>query len=494
MTKYMAENSYIDTSMQKGGIAGFSGCVEHTSVLSQLIHEAKTGKKNLAVVWLDLANAYGSVPHKLIEMAMDHYHIPEHIKKIVQKYFGGIQLRFTVDNKTTAWQKLEKGIVTGCTISPILFIMSMNIIMKAAERETRGPKTDSGIFLPATRGFMDDLTVTTSSHIQERWILSALEETRLRNDTFPTVVKGNTKREEQHGAVRNKNSRRRTKRRAKAVELSRQGAWMKWNLPERKITWAELWRMEPFRISFMLRSVYDALPSPSNLHQWGLIEEPSCKLCGERGTMAHIISGCKVALTQGRYRWRHDKVLKHLAEILDIERRKKRPSNTEAKQIRFVREGDTGHATKSHQHFILDKGSEWNMRADIGKKLVFLECVQTTLRSDIVVWSQSSKMIVAIELTVPWEERCEEAYQRKKEKYTELMTTCRERGWKAWLFPVEVGCRGFPAQSVWRMLQAMGIVGKARKTAVRQLGEAAECSSCWLWHRDDLSWKPSADE
>ncbi|CAC5418540.1 unnamed protein product [Mytilus coruscus] len=151
MTKYMVENSYIDTFMQKGGIAGFSGCVEHTSVLSQLIHEAKTGKKNLAVVWLDLANSYGSVPHKLTEMAMDHYHIPEHIKKIVQKYFGGMQLRFTVDNKTTAWQKLEKGIVMGCTISPILFIMT-------------------------TRGFMDDLTVTTSSHIQARWILSALEE------------------------------------------------------------------------------------------------------------------------------------------------------------------------------------------------------------------------------------------------------------------------------------------------------------------------------
>ncbi|VDI43607.1 switch-associated protein 70 [Mytilus galloprovincialis] len=239
-------------------------------------------------------------------------------------------------------------------------------------------------------------------------------------------------------------------RRAKAVSLSRQGAWMKWNLPERKITWAELWRMEPFRISFMLREGIDG---------------------------------------------GHDKVLKHLAKILDIERKKKRPSKTEAKQIRFVREGDTGHATKSQQHFILDKGSDWNMRADIGKKLVFPECVQTTLRPDIVVWSQPSKMIVAIELTVPWEERCEEAYQRKKEKYTELMTTCRERGWKAWLFPVEVGCRGFPAQSVWRMLQAMGIVGKARKTAVRQLGEAAERSSCWLWHRrDDLSWKPSADE
>ena len=48
--------------------------------------------------------------------------------------------------------------------------------MKAAERETRGPKMNSGIYQPANRGFMDDLTVTTKSHVQARWVLSALEE------------------------------------------------------------------------------------------------------------------------------------------------------------------------------------------------------------------------------------------------------------------------------------------------------------------------------
>lgn len=51
------------------------------------------------------ANKSGLVPHKLIKMAMDHYYIPELIKKIVLKYFGGIQLRFAVDNKTTSSQK-----------------------------------------------------------------------------------------------------------------------------------------------------------------------------------------------------------------------------------------------------------------------------------------------------------------------------------------------------------------------------------------------------
>lgn len=35
--------------------------------------------------------------------------------------------------------------------------------------------------------------------------------------------------------------------------------------------------------------------------------------------------------------------------MFDIERRKKRSPTTEATQIRFIREGDTGHAIKSQQ-------------------------------------------------------------------------------------------------------------------------------------------------
>ncbi len=44
--------------------------------------------------------------------------------------------------------------------------------------------------------------------------------------------------------------------------------------------------------------------------------------------MAHILSGCKIALIQGRYRWRHNKVLAVLADILEQERRKKTTSQS----------------------------------------------------------------------------------------------------------------------------------------------------------------------
>ena len=46
----MLRNKYIDTSVQKGDIPEFSGCVEHTSALFQLLHEARTSHKELTVI------------------------------------------------------------------------------------------------------------------------------------------------------------------------------------------------------------------------------------------------------------------------------------------------------------------------------------------------------------------------------------------------------------------------------------------------------------
>ena len=56
--------------MQKGGIAGIPGCLKHTGIVTQLLKEAKESKGDLAVLWLDMANAYGSIPHKLVELTL----------------------------------------------------------------------------------------------------------------------------------------------------------------------------------------------------------------------------------------------------------------------------------------------------------------------------------------------------------------------------------------------------------------------------------------
>lgn len=80
MSAYVTQNWHI---WQFGGIGRFSGGLEHTGVLSQLIQEAKEKKGNLTVVWLDFANAHGSIPYNLVQVALDHYHIPHHIQDMI---------------------------------------------------------------------------------------------------------------------------------------------------------------------------------------------------------------------------------------------------------------------------------------------------------------------------------------------------------------------------------------------------------------------------
>jgi hypothetical protein len=80
-------------------------------------------------------------------------------------------------------------------------------------------------------------------------------------------------------------------RKARAIELGLKGTWTRWTTTERKVTWADFWQYEPLRLSFLLRSVYDLIASPANLHRWGLVEDPCCPLFDKKGTVEHVLPG-----------------------------------------------------------------------------------------------------------------------------------------------------------------------------------------------------------
>ena len=44
MAFFMLANKYIDIGFQKGGVPGVSGCMEHTSALTQIIRETRQNK------------------------------------------------------------------------------------------------------------------------------------------------------------------------------------------------------------------------------------------------------------------------------------------------------------------------------------------------------------------------------------------------------------------------------------------------------------------
>ncbi|XP_060086247.1 uncharacterized protein LOC132565620 [Ylistrum balloti] len=176
MTTYMLTNRHIEISVQKGGVPCVSGCVEHTSVLSQIIREAKEQKGGLAVIWLDLANAYGSMPYKVVQLTLERYHVPEKNRHLLEDYIDRLQLKFTLRDLTTSWQRLEVGIVTGCTVLVILFSAAMNLMVKSLGKMSRWPWMKGGVRQPPLRAFMDDMTISTKTVVEAKWTLEEIKD------------------------------------------------------------------------------------------------------------------------------------------------------------------------------------------------------------------------------------------------------------------------------------------------------------------------------
>lgn len=150
-------------------------------------------------------------------------------------------------------------------------------------------------------------------------------------------------------------------RHVKAVSIKKQGSYLRWEgARKKKLSWPGIWKTERHKMSFLLRSVYDVLPSPTNLCTWGMSEDPSCKLCGRPANLEHMLSSCRTALTEGRYRWRHDRVLTALAAKLDSARKKERSVKTGITFISFVKKGG-GKKRNIEESGLLATSNDWQM-------------------------------------------------------------------------------------------------------------------------------------
>ena len=152
------------------GVPSFPGCIEHTTMLWDRIKMSKNDKTKLHVIWLDLENPYGSVRHQLLEKAMEFFWILEDIKNLISMYFKHTYVRFSNNKYSTNWQKLNIGIMVGCVISPLLFVLVMEMILRSADVNT------NQITGPSMKAFMDNVTLIAESRLHMEQLVNHLQE------------------------------------------------------------------------------------------------------------------------------------------------------------------------------------------------------------------------------------------------------------------------------------------------------------------------------
>ena len=118
--------------------------------------------------------------------------------------------------------------------------------------------------------------------------------------------------------------------------------------------------------------------------------------CGaEFCTLNHILTGCSKALAEGRYKWRHDKVLREVAKWTDLQRMKANSQNPITSGfINFRKAGEKHKRVKTAKNpfSILGRAADWELQVDLKKRLVFpQDVVVTALRPDMILMSKKPK-------------------------------------------------------------------------------------------------------
>ncbi|EFP02084.1 hypothetical protein CRE_17641 [Caenorhabditis remanei] len=150
------------------------GCNESIGILRSAIDVAKGKRSHLSVAWLDLTNAFGSVPHELIESTLSAYGFPEMVVHIVKDMYKDASIR--VKNRTEKSEQImiKSGVKQGDPISPTLFNMCLETVIRRHLKESSGHKCiDTRIKLLA---FADDMAVLAESKEQLQKELTEMDE------------------------------------------------------------------------------------------------------------------------------------------------------------------------------------------------------------------------------------------------------------------------------------------------------------------------------
>lgn len=221
------------------------------------------------------------------------------------------------------------------------------------------------------------------------------------------------------------------------------------------------------------------------------------------------LSNCVVALKGGRYKWKHDNVLRviypDLVGLIKAANRSTPKTRSSICRQAFVRAGSKPPRQKAPQPTtsLLDLANDWILLVDdIPHRTVFPLCtgVSTSERPDIIIYSKLTKTVIWGELTVPLEENIQAASIRKSNKYSKsdaksnklsLADECKRNGWTVHDFTFEVGSLGWVAHSTRSFLNKLGFRSSHLNWLMKRISKTTMRSSYLIWCcRKEKSWEP----
>ena len=105
-------------------------CIDHIFVLRQILEQSREWNSTLYVAFVDFEKAFDSLHRKSLWKILRHYGIPQKLVDIIKSLYENFECRVTHSNNLTEPFKVNTGVKQGCILSPVLFSLAIDWIMK----------------------------------------------------------------------------------------------------------------------------------------------------------------------------------------------------------------------------------------------------------------------------------------------------------------------------------------------------------------------------
>ena len=160
----------------QAGLRKGRGTRDQTANIHWIIKKAREFQKNIYFCFIDYAKTFDCVDHHTLWKFLKDMGIPDHLTCLLRNLYAGQEATIRTGHGTTDWFQIGKGVCQGYILSPCLFNLYAEYIMRNAGLE----EAQAGIKIAGRNinnlRYTDDTTLMAESEEELKSLLMKVKE------------------------------------------------------------------------------------------------------------------------------------------------------------------------------------------------------------------------------------------------------------------------------------------------------------------------------
>ena len=169
---------YVDCELldDQAGFKKGRGTRDLIADIHWIMEKAREFQKNIYFCFIDYAKAFDFVDHNTLWKILKEMGMPDHLTCLLRNLYAGQEVTVRTGYGTTDWFQIGKGVRQGCILSPCLFNLIAEYIMRNAGLE----ETQAGIKIAGRNvnnlRYADETTLMAESEEELKSLLMRVKE------------------------------------------------------------------------------------------------------------------------------------------------------------------------------------------------------------------------------------------------------------------------------------------------------------------------------